>query len=205
MIKISTGPRRYLGRALVLGLILSAVACEGRPSTSDSLAVPDSANDVGKKDEGSQRPALNAGYVGTKMLSPHSGCSFLSSPINFCDQRHRVLIEQVIAGQRPNFNERYIVAELEEWPEVFQRSVVVINTRTGVVYPLPIDALSGPLSISGHSSGYGAVETSVDAKTFCLVGAVLAYRSITEGRFCFGFDGSRFTGYRTAYMTADEQ
>ena len=37
---------------------------------------------------------------------------------------------------------------------------------------------------------------------FCLDGALLVYRVFEEGRFCFGFDGERFTGHETQYMQA---
>lgn len=206
MMKINTSVWRGLQPVLLLGLLLSAAACTGKPNSSENPAAvvpPTGAATTTKEVPAST--AGNARYAGVKMLSPHSGCAFLSSPINFCDDRHRARIDKVLAEQRPNFNGHYIVAELEEWPEYFQRSVVVINARSGVVYPLPIDALSGPLSSKGEPTTYGKVETSVDAQQFCLVGAMLAYRSINEGRFCFGFDGVRFTGHQTAYMAPEGQ
>lgn len=191
---------RGLRSFLPLSLLLATAACAGKPGASESLAAGTSTTDPATTGENPASTARNAGYAGVRMLSPHSGCTFLSSPINFCDDRHRAEINKVIAEQRPNFNGHYIVAELEEWPEYFQRSVVVINARSGVVYPVPIDALSGALSSRGRPMGHGTLETSVDAQQFCLLGTILAYRSINEGRFCFGFDGVRFTGYQTAYM-----
>lgn len=189
--------------ALLLVILLAVAACEGKPGPSGRSDIPVSNLQQANDDPVLASPAGNARYAGVRMLSPHSGCSYLSSPVNFCDDRHRSLIEEVIAERKANFNGHYIVAELEEWPQFFQRSVVVVNTRTGIVYPLPIDALSGPLSSAGRSSGFGRVETSAKASQFCLVGAVLAYRSISEGRYCFGFDGTRFTGHKTSYMPSD--
>lgn len=190
---------------LLLGVLFGVAACNAGPDSSGRSESRLSNVQAASTDPAPTFPVANAPYLGVKMLSPHSGCSFLSSPINFCDARHRSLIDRVIAEQRPSFNGHYIVAQLEEWPEFFQRSVVVVNSRTGIVYPLPIDALSGPLSSAGRSVGYGIVETSVEAEEFCLVGAVLAYRSINEGRFCFGFDGVRFAGHKTPYMASDGQ
>ncbi|WP_313420057.1 hypothetical protein [Stenotrophomonas sp.] len=185
---------------MLTGLLPAIAACTGTQGPSDRATMAATADEAALANEDPAAPVGNARYAGTRMLSPHSGCSFLSSPVNFCDERHRALIERVIAERQPNFNGRYIVAELDEWPEFFQRSVVVINASTGIVYPLPIDALSGPLSAHGRSATYGTVETSLDATQFCLVGAVLAYRSINDGRFCFGFDDGRFTGHVTPYM-----
>lgn len=92
------------------------------------------------------------------------------------------------------------VAQLDERKEYFQRSIVLIDSRDGTVYPLPIDAFSGPLVGKDGARTYGTVETSVESDTFCVSGALLVYRAFEEGRFCFGFDGVRFTGHTTQYM-----
>ena len=142
----------------------------------------------------------NAPYAGVVMSYPHSGCSYQYSPVDFCDAAHRAQINEAIRTQVPNFNKHYILAQLDERKEYFQRSIVLIDSRDGTVYPLPIDAFSGPLVDKEGAREYGKVETSREADTFCVSSALLVYRAFEEGRFCFGFDGVRFTGHTTQYM-----
>ncbi|WP_313142101.1 hypothetical protein [Stenotrophomonas sp.] len=142
----------------------------------------------------------NAPYAGVVMSYPHSGCSYTSSPVDFCDAAHRAQIEAAIRTQAPNFKTHYILAQLEERREYFQRSIVLIDSRDGTVYPLPIDAFSGPMVGKEGAREYGKVETSLQGDTFCVRSALLVYRAFEEGRFCFGFDGLRFTGHKTQYM-----
>ncbi|WP_312739014.1 hypothetical protein [Stenotrophomonas sp.] len=142
----------------------------------------------------------NAPYAGVVMSYPHSGCSYQYSPVDFCDAAHRAQINEAIRTQAPNFNTHYILAQLDERKEYFQRSIVLIDSRDGTVYPLPIDAFSGPLVDKEGAREYGKVETSREADTFCVSSALLVYRAFEEGRFCFGFDGVRFTGHTTQYM-----
>lgn len=142
----------------------------------------------------------NAPYAGVVMSYPHSGCSYQYSPVDFCDAEHRAQINEAIRTQAPNFNTHYILAQLDERKEYFQRSIVLIDSRDGTVYPLPIDAFSGPLVDKEGAREYGKVETSREADTFCVSSALLVYRAFEEGRFCFGFDGVRFTGHTTQYM-----
>jgi len=142
----------------------------------------------------------NAPYAGVVMSYPHSGCSYQYSPVDFCDAAHRAQINEAIRTQVPNFNTHYILAQLDERKEYFQRSIVLIDSRDGTVYPLPIDAFSGPLVDKEGAREYGKVETSREADTFCVSSALLVYRAFEEGRFCFGFDGVRFTGHTTQYM-----
>ncbi len=79
---------------------------------------------------------------------------------------------------------------------------MLVDTRTGRTTPLPFDAFTGPAGKGGDATGYGTLETGVDQPQFCLDGALLVYRVFEEGRFCFGFDGERFTGHETQYMQA---
>ncbi len=142
----------------------------------------------------------NAPYAGVVMSYPHSGCSYQYSPVDFCDAGHRAQINEAIRTQVPNFKTHYILAQLDERKENFQRSIVLIDSRDGTVYPLPIDAFSGPLVDKEGARDYGKVETSSETDTFCVSSALLVYRAFEEGRFCFGFDGVRFTGHTTQYM-----
>lgn len=178
-------------QVLLLILLVLIAACAGKPDPSRGSAAA------------SQAPAStphNAPYAGVVMSYPHSGCAYEYSPVDFCDAQHRAQIDQAILTQVPNFNRHYILAQLDERKEYFQRSIVLIDSRDGTVYPLPIDAFSGPLVGKEGARTYGTVETSAESDTFCVSGALLVYRAFEEGRFCFGFDGVRFTGRTTQYM-----
>ncbi|WMJ69516.1 hypothetical protein [Stenotrophomonas sp. 24(2023)] len=164
----------------------------GQPGAS--AASPDGASATHR------RPPGNAPYAGVIINYPHSGCSFAYSPVDFCDADHRAQIETAIRTQAPNFNRHYLLAVLQERKAYFQQSIVLIDSRDGTVFPLPIDAFSGRLAGTGGATSEGTVETAVDSDTFCVSGALLVYRAFEQGRFCFGFDGQRFTGHPTQYM-----
>ncbi|TGW22645.1 hypothetical protein E4417_02045 [Stenotrophomonas maltophilia] len=143
-------------------------------------------------------------YSGMNLPYDHDGCSYRYSPVDFCDAQHRAAIEDALQHQKPNFNQHYLLVQVDDRPEYFQRTLVLVDTRTGRATPLPFDAFTGPAGKGGDATGYGALETSVDQPQFCLDGALLVYRVFEEGRFCFGFDGERFTGHETQYMQAAE-
>ena len=141
-------------------------------------------------------------YSGMNLPYDHDGCSYRYSPVDFCDARHRAAIEDALQHQKPNFNQHYLLVQVDDRPEYFQRTLVLVDTRTGRATPLPFDAFTGPAGKGGDATGYGTLETGVDQQQFCLDGALLVYRVFEEGRFCFGFDGERFTGHETQYMQA---
>lgn len=143
-------------------------------------------------------------YSGMNLPYDHDGCSYRYSPVDFCDARHRAAIEDALQHQKPNFNQHYLLVQVDDRPEYFQRTLVLVDTRTGRATPLPFDAFTGPAGKGGDATGYGTLETGVDQQQFCLDGALLVYRVFEEGRFCFGFDGERFTGHETQYMQAAE-
>ncbi len=139
-------------------------------------------------------------YSGMNLPYDHDGCSYRYSPIDFCDAQHVARIEEALRNEKPNFNQHYLLVQVDDRPGFFQRSVVLVDTRTGRATPLPIDAFTGPAEKGGDAIRYGTLETGVDRQQFCLDGALLVYRAFEEGRFCFGFDGERFTGHETQYM-----
>lgn len=73
----------------------------------------------------------------------HDECSFSTSPINFCDDRHSVILNKAFKEQQPNFFKSYILISIPERQEYHQRSIVAINSLNGEVYPVPIDVYSG--------------------------------------------------------------
>jgi len=194
--------RRLVLLIALFGIAEMPAACSGA-GPSGAAPVPESRENASP----TVAPAAAAGtapgnapYAGMVMSYPHSGCSYQYSPVDFCDAAHRAQINEAIRTQVPNFKTHYILAQLDERKEYFQRSIVLIDSRDGTVYPLPIDAFSGPLVDKEGAREYGKVETSPEADTFCVSSAMLVYRAFEEGRFCFGFDGLRFTGHTTQYM-----
>jgi hypothetical protein len=128
------------------------------------------------------------------------GCSFQFSPVDFCDEKHMGLINAAISEQAPNFNQHYILLLISEWPKYHQRSVAAIDTTTGVVYPAPIDAYSGPLNKKGSAEQDGKVTFGMDSNKVCIDGSILVYKATEQGNFCFDFQADRFVGHHTTYM-----
>jgi hypothetical protein len=93
-----------------------------------------------------------------------------------------------------------MLLSLSEWPTYHQRSVVAIDVNTGIVYPLPIDAYSGVGDSKGVIHSEGTLEYKVGDGRLCIKGAILVYRAIQEGTFCFTFQDNKFAGYHTEYM-----
>lgn len=125
------------------------------------------------------------------------GCSFMVSPVFYCDEKHLKEYAKAINSREPNFFFDFVLVTVLEWPEYGQRSIVVVNKKTGNVYLVPIDVYSGA---PGKGSPNGRLEFGLKRNKLCILGDILVYRSIKSGRFCFYLDGERFTGYKTAYM-----
>ncbi|MDN7902458.1 hypothetical protein [Burkholderia cepacia] len=127
-------------------------------------------------------------------------CSFQYSPVDFCDDKHVSTYGDVLKTKAPNFYGHYILLAYPEFKEYHQRSVVAIDAQTGVVYPLPIDAFSGFMHGKRVAKDEGKITYSADSNKVCISGAILVYRSIEEGNFCFEFVGDKFVGHHTEYM-----
>ncbi len=138
----------------------------------------------------------------TSVISSNSqnGCSFMYSPINFCDETHKIEVKNAISNLPKNFNKEYILLTIDEWPEYNQKSIVVINPDTRIYYPLPIDAYSGTPTKEDSDGKNGKLEYSFATNKICITGDILVYRSISSGEFCFYFDNGKFNGHQTAYM-----
>lgn len=143
-------------------------------------------------DGGMEDPELRVVISGKTM----DGCSFLYSPVDFCDERHSREISEAYRRGKINFFGKYILISIVERAEYQQSSVVVIDKASAEVYPLPIDSYSGK---RGASSGGILLFNSEDNK-ICVVGDILVYRSIKSGRFCFFLEDKGFSGYKTEYM-----
>lgn len=171
--------------ALALLFCLIAPACSGREGAVEHLSA--------------EQPATLS-QIKVEMGYRSDGCSFRHSPVNFCDERHLSLMAEAIAHRKPDFHRRYILLTIPEWPADRQSSVVAIDPTLPAAYPVPIDAFSGPVGKSGDPTTQGKLMYALDNNEVCIDGAILAYKAIKNGRFCFTFQAERFTGYKTAYM-----
>jgi hypothetical protein len=134
-------------------------------------------------------------------VGPSPGCSFQFSPMDFCDARHVKIIKSAISSKSANFNKHYILLSIEEWPPSPDgRSLVAIDTLTGIVYPVPIDAYGGRMDDQGKIRSRPKLFFSLKSNRLCIKGDILVYRANINGHFCFDFDGEKFTGYQTDYM-----
>jgi len=135
--------------------------------------------------------------------SDNRKCSFRYSPVDFCDDRHVLEMRNALNSKAANFNKYYILLKIKEWrpSEHYGDSIVILDTRTGVAYPMPFDYYTGAI----HENNSKTIQKSKlvfseNNDEVCIIGAIMVYRSITNGNFCFFFDGKTFSGYRTEYM-----
>jgi hypothetical protein len=106
-----------------------------------------------------------------------------------------------ISKNKPNFDEKYILLSIPEGlPPYFQRSLVAIDTTSGVVYPVPIDGYTGVTNEQGYAKRSGQLKFDLHSSKICIDGAIVAHHMIENGNFCFTFDGDRFVGHHTPYM-----
>ncbi|MBT8769602.1 hypothetical protein [Metapseudomonas boanensis] len=152
---------------------------------------------------------LSANCIAEKSSSPitisikysnQEGCSFSFSPINFCDKRRIQEMEKALINTPPNFNKHYIIAIIPERMEYHQNSIVAIDSRSGVAYPVPIDAYSGTPNKDDPKGKNGSVIFEIGSNKLCIEGEILAARALESGLFCFYFKDEKFTGHKTSYM-----
>jgi hypothetical protein len=189
------GPDMKAKLALALLFCLVAPGCSGQEGAAERLAA-----ERPVAEQPASEPSPIPAKVRLEMGYRSEGCSFQYSPVDFCDERHLALIDEAIAKRKPDFNRRYILLTIPEWPQYHQSSIVAIDPATRTAYPLPIDAYSGPTGESGDPTTVGKLTYGVDGEEVCIEGAILAYKTIKDGKFCFTLQAERFTGYKTAYM-----
>jgi hypothetical protein len=146
--------------------------------------------------------AENHPFTDVRITYAHEECSFRYSNIDFCDQRHIESIKSSLQEDKPNFFRHYILLPIQKGPDnYFQRSLVLIDTYTGVVYPLPIDSYSGhTLKNSYVTKHVGELSYSLNSNRICILGSIFTHGMVKNGKFCFTFLGDRFSGYKTIYM-----
>ena len=171
--------------ALLLGLIaacgISATICHGNSSVATA----------------------NHPFSHVQIAYSHNECSFLYSPVDFCDERHVSEIKNALGNQVANFDGHYILLKIKEWrpSEYYGNSIVAIDTESGVVYPMPFDYYTGEINMTDAKvTKRPGLTFSAGSKKVCIDGSILVYRATTNGHFCFYFDGHKFSGFHTEYM-----
>jgi hypothetical protein len=144
-----------------------------------------------------------------EIVYPNNECSFMYSPVDFCDERHVSEIKKAIKNGVENFNGHYILLKIKEWrpSEYYGDSVVVIDTQTGIAYPMPFDYYSGAISVKNSKTikkKKAKIIFSAGSNKICIDGSILVYRATENGNFCFSFQNDRFIGYHTEYMGSAE-
>lgn len=190
----TTWKRFSLLAALLISI--SQSACNAQPLPNQSEAQDPSLQRVLQD---SPRDQARASVVQVQFEYPHSRCAYPYSPTDFCDAVHINAYRDALENKPENFANGLILLEIPTRPEYHQKSLVVIEPDTGVVWPFPFDAYSGPIDEAGNSIGDGTLEYSANSSTVCIEGALLVYRALETGRFCFTFNGGRFEGHVTEY------
>lgn len=187
---------------------LSQAACSAHPSPQHSSAQEPSS----RRTQPTVEPAVTApnsdaahqtraNVAEVRFAYPHSRCSYPYSPTDFCDAVHMRAYNEALQSKSANFSKDLILLDIPTRAAYHQRSLVVIEPETGAVWPFPFDAYSGPVDGNGEPTGEGTLDFSVDSDTVCVGGALLVYRVLENGRFCFTFDGGRFEGHVTQYTS----
>lgn len=145
-------------------------------------------------------PQSRAGFAQVQFAYPHSRCAYPYSPTDFCDTTHRSAYARALEDAPANFANGLILLDILTRPEYHQKSLVVLEPDTGIVWPFPFDAYAGPLDADGNPTAEGTLDFSSDSNTVCINGSLLVYRVIETGRFCFTFDAGKFEGHTTQYM-----
>ena len=142
-------------------------------------------------------------FGGVRINYPHDECSFNYSPIDFCDQKHVDAYNLALQAEPVNFNRHYVLLPIKEWSDGDENSIVAIDKDTGVVYPVPIDTFFASSASKKGKKDRAKLIYSKDGNSLCIIGSISVYRSSQTGKFCFQFEGDRFTGYHTTYMGHD--
>ena len=123
-------------------------------------------------------------------------CETDYSEINFCDKAHLAAINKAVLTRRADFNEHYIFLTVPvAGNRAVKGSAVVIDTKTGMVYPLPFDFYGGYVDRKGFPVSSPALQVKYDLQSpkICIHGSTYAYRDVYENQVsCFVFNGAGF-------------
>ncbi|WP_244104056.1 hypothetical protein [Burkholderia gladioli] len=145
------------------------------------------------------QPAMTFSKV--EIAYPSDECSFKYSPVDFCDNRHIKEYNLALQNKPANFNSNYILLPIKEWDD--ERSLVAIDKRNGIVYPVPIDSYFDTPKGAGTSARHAKLNFSKESNEVCIYGSILVYRANENGKFCFRLEGNKFVGHHTTYMGHD--
>lgn len=186
-------------------LLLSQTACDLELPAESTTPTPTTIKVAQHiPTQADQNPTLpRSQFAQVHFAYAHDGCAYLYSPIDFCDTMHKEAYVNALADAPPNFATDLILLDIPIYPEYHQKSLVVIEPDTGIVWPFPFDVFAGPLDSSGNPVSDGVLNFSKNSSRVCIDGSLLVYRVIEEGRFCFTFDNGRFEGHPTQYAKDD--
>lgn len=203
-----TATKRKLPHLLALLALLTTAACgtqarpdhDPQPQAPAASPLPDVSTQHASSNTGPLfDPDSRARFAQVQFAYPNSRCAYPYSPTNFCDDTHQKAYAHALESTPANFDHDLILLAVDTRPEYHQKSLVVLEPDTGIVWPFPFDAYAGPLDGHGNPTAAGTLEFSSDSSTVCIDGSLLVYRAIEPGRFCFTFDGGRFEGHTTQY------
>lgn len=173
---------------------------QGSQQPALSTAPQSEAESAGAAVQDEPPPQSRGGFAQVQFAYPHSRCAYPYSPTNFCDTTHRSAYAGALEDAPANFADGLILLDILTRPGYYQKSLVVLEPDTGIVWPFPFDAYAGPLDAHGNPTGEGTLDFSPGSNTVCINGSLLVYHVIETGRFCFTFDAGQFEGHTTQYM-----
>lgn len=204
--------RKYFVTLILSLLLFSQTACSVQPASiqnSDGKPSPATGTESDTLTAATMHrvePAAQAraNVAQVQFAYPNSRCAYPYSPTNFCDAVHTAAYAHALESKPVNFAERLILLDISTRPEYHQKSLVVLEPETGVVWPFPFDAYSGEIDAHGNPTGEGSLEFSINSSTVCIEGALLVFRALESGRFCFTFNNGTFDGHNTQYTLDPE-
>lgn len=159
-------------------------------ATTEELAQMNLVSSVDEKNNEFKR--VDFGGYGSR--EDVDNCAFNYGLINYCDIKHVSLYKKTLLNKKIDFNQSFIVLPILEYQNPNQYSLVIINSNTGLVYPLPIDWYEKKVG------GKEAIQYSLENNQICINGGLHHWKVDENGRFCFQFDGKKFIGHNTNYM-----
>lgn len=115
--------------------------------------------------------------------------------VNFCDRYHMSAIRKAIAKRAIDFDNQFILLIIPEEKLRKIVNVAVIDSLTGIVYPLPFDAFGGYVDSHGRDIAAPKREIvySLNNNKICFSGSIYDYRNTwTSTVTCYIFDKNIF-------------
>lgn len=128
-------------------------------------------------------------------------CQFDYDDFDFCSKRNVSKYKLALAKQSPNYDATKILLNVGS-PQYIR--YVVIETQTGVVFPLS-DTISGFKDKTGEFTGKPAlIEFSVHKPQLCIQGSLDAYRDAYDNvKVCYALQKDQTAKYGYAMRRVD--